>query len=262
MKIAILGATGFVGSYLTQNLPYDIFPVTRDKVNLLDTAEVIQFFASQSFDIVINAAVRSNSDMNYFDADTANNNIQLFLNLYASRKYFRRLINFGSGAEFDRRYSVDEACEEDIFKKSPVDHYGMSKNICSRISYLTDNFYNLRLFGLYHNNEPTRRLLPKIISSQPVIIEDKYFDYFYLEDLLPVVNYYIKENPKFKDINVVYPFKRTLKDFVLNFCKIKGISLENITFKELAGLNYTGNASKILQLGLNFSNIEETFKRY
>jgi GDP-L-fucose synthase len=198
-----------------------------------------------------------------FDPAAANANLKMFANLYAARGCFGRLIQFGSGAEFDRSRHIFNAREEDLFLSAPIDHYGMSKNICSRIAFDTDNFYTLRLFGVFHHSEPAKRLLPRVLSKEPTVLEDKYFDYIYLEDILPVIEYYIEQaTPKFKDINLVYPEKTLLSYFVQKFCDVNKIDDSHVTISAVPGLNYTGSSVRIQELNLPMLGMEQGFERY
>jgi UDP-glucose 4-epimerase len=262
MKIGIFGSTGFVGNFLCKNLSYDIIPISRKEVDLLDYDQLFSFLKKNKLDVVINAAVNSDSNMDHFNLSSALHNLNIFHNLFRCRYEFGKLINFGSGAEFDRRYSITNATEEDIFLKLPEDHYGLSKNICSRTCTLTDNFFNLRLFGVFYSNEPARRLLPKVISNQPMLIDDKYFDYFYLKDILPVVDYYINNFPKYKDLNLVYKNKMLLSDFVYKFCLVKNLPTDNIKTSEKLGLNYTGSSSKFEELNFPTTDLNQAFENY
>jgi GDP-L-fucose synthase len=173
------------------------------------------------------------------------------------------MLQFCSGAEFDRRNSLDNVREEALFTSMPIDPYGLSKNTVARISVSTDNFYNIRLFGVFYPIEFPGRLLPKILSNQPVNLEDKYFDYLYLEDLLPLIEYYINNAvPKYKDINVVYPEKMLLSEFVKQFCVIHNLEGANITFGSTTPFNYSGNADKFDSLNLPRIGLEAGMKKY
>jgi GDP-L-fucose synthase len=261
MKVAILGANGSFGRYFFENLQqFDISPVTRKELNLTDFNQTKQFFSRQKFDAVINCAINPNSSIENFNVEVASSNLLMFSNLHSCRNLFGRLISFGSGAEFDRSLSIDNVKEEEIFNRNPLDHYGMSKNICSRISATTDNFYTLRLFGSFFSGEPERRLLRKIFSGIPLKIEDRYFDYFWMGDAIQIVDRYLRQTPIHKDINLVYPNKILISEFINTFCKVKNIKadIELCVGKN----NYTGSAEKIESLDVEFTPLIKTFESY
>lgn len=263
-NVLLLGGTGLVGGYLSRILQeyYNVYAPTRQQLNLQDTNSVLELFNQKDYDIVINCAGSTNSNLENYNAEVTNINLGIFTNLYAARNRFGKLINFGSGAEFDRRTSITSAVEEDIFVKQPVDHYGQSKNFAARICFNTENFYTLRLFGVFGATEPGHRLLKRIIANDTVELEDKYFDYYYIEDILPVVLYYINNTPKFKDLNLVYSNKILLSDFVKQFCDQYQLTQDHIFIPRTTQLNYTGSSNKIEQLNLPMLGIKEGIRRY
>ena len=263
-NILVLGSTGFVGGAIVDQLQdrYCLHTPTRQELDLIDSHSVGRYFASQTFDVVINCAGNMESKLFPFSVSAATENLLIFNNLYAQRKHFHKLINIGSGAEFDRRYSIDCAAEEDIFLKTPTDHYGLSKNIVSRMIFNTDNFYTLRVFGVFGRTESATRLLKKVISGQHVTVSDRYFDYFYINDLVSILDHYINHLPKYKDINVVYPNKIRLSDFLNQFCEIHNLPKTNIKISDSLDLSYTGSASKLNDLPIIFSGLLQGLKDY
>lgn len=264
-KVLILGANGLVGKSLVRAFvnDYEIHAPTRQELDLLDTSSVIEYFNKTKFDVVINCAANTNSRMKPFDAEVLKTNIGIFTNLYAVRDSFGKLINFGSGAEFDRADSIFNAKERNLFLKLPMDHYGMSKNAISRICFDTDNFYTLRLFGVFGPDEAETRLLKVIKNKKEVTLSDKYFDYFYVEDIAPVVRYYINtDKPLYKDLNVVYPTKQLLSYFVKQYCDIHQLFNVKVDIDKEPGLNYTGDSTRLDSLELPLLGIKEGLKRY
>ena len=245
LNVAVLGANGFIGNYLADNLKgFNVIRVTRNTVDLTNSEQTKKFFDDNTIHCVVNCAIHSNSTMDKFLPEVAMDNMSIFSNLYSNRHKFSKLINFGSGAEFDRRFSIDSAEESEIFNVSPIDHYGMSKNICSRISFHTENFYTLRAFGVFFSGEPEKRLLRKVISNSLIELSDKYFDYFSLDDILKVVQLYVSQNVPLKDVNLVYPKKILLSEFVQTFCEIKGLKtnfkIHHYIFKRLCHFEKQG----------------------
>ena len=101
MKIAILGARGFIGSYLVQyfsNKSHTVIPVTRDTLNLSDYIAVDNWINSVQPDVIINAVTSGGgarvNDINYTDVQT---DLGIFFNFY-NNKHCPRYINIGSGA--------------------------------------------------------------------------------------------------------------------------------------------------------------------
>jgi len=264
MRVAILGGRGVVGGYLARTLSqkHDVASITRTTFDLFDYHAMQNYFDKHAFDVVINAAVNPDSQMTA-STQVAADNLTIFTNIYACRYSFGRMLQLCSGAEFDRRRSLDNIGEDSLFESMPIDPYGISKNACAKISALTDAFFNLRLFGVFFATEASTRLLPKILSGQDVVLTDKYFDYLYLEDLLPLVEYYVEtSDPLYKDINAVYSEKILLSEFVKKFCEVQNLSGENVSFGDKSNLNYTGDGSKLASLDLPSLGIITGMKRY
>lgn len=264
-KILLLGGSGLVGGYLVDALgdDYEVYAPTSTFLDLLNADDVKYFFRNNYFDAVVNCAANTNSQLSPFDDQAYKDNISMFNNVWLEREHYGRLLNFGSGAEFDRSQGIFNVKEEMLFVRGPLDHYGMSKNAIARVAFDTNQCYTLRLFGVFGPQEPEYRLLQKVKSGEMVVLEDKYFDYFYIEDILPVVQYYIdSKHPKFKDLNLVYPTKTLLSYFVKQFCMAHGLDGENVKMSPVHGLNYTGSSARIDDLGLKLLGLEEGLERY
>ena len=89
MKVCILGGTGLVGSSLVKNLKnkYEVYSPTRIELNLLNLYEVSTYFTLNNFDVVINCAADTRSQM-IVPNDVCANNVNIFLNLYNNKDKF------------------------------------------------------------------------------------------------------------------------------------------------------------------------------
>lgn len=261
MKIAILGANGFVGSstvkYLTK-LGYDVSPITRKTLDLLDCREVKLFLKSNFFDVIIDCAATMTDENNLYDT---RNNLGLFMNFYENSELFGKFINMGSGAEYDRMRNIDNATEETIFNVLPNDSYGFGQNIKSRLCFKKDNFYNLRIFNCFGLGEIKTRIFPKMIESKIKIYDDRYFDYFCVKDLCSVVDNCINSSWDLKDINCVYSDKFKISEVANKFCRYQNLdySPEVISTSDK---NYTGDATLLNSLGIKLFGLEHGLENY
>jgi dTDP-4-dehydrorhamnose reductase len=96
LNVAVLGANGFIGNYLANNLKeFNVLRVTRDIVDLTNFVQTQKFFDDNKIYCVINCAIHSDSTMDSFSPEVAMNNLSIFSNLYSNRNKFSKLINFG-----------------------------------------------------------------------------------------------------------------------------------------------------------------------
>jgi nucleoside-diphosphate-sugar epimerase len=264
MKIAILGANGFVGSNLLCNLAHnhDTVPVTRQTVDLLNPAAVEEYLRNQKFDVVINAAAVMTDPTLLHDT---RNNLGMFMNFYENSDLFGKFINLASGAEFDRELDINQAPEGLIFNRMPKDSYGWGQNIKSRLCYDKHNFYTLRIFNCFGSSEKSTRIFPKFIKEQInpkfEIQNDRYFDYFSIQDLTKVVEYFIENNSLVKDVNCVYTEKLKISEVLEKFCYIKQLK-SNYVVTSISENNYCGSGAALHSLGINLEGLEKGFENY
>jgi GDP-L-fucose synthase len=227
MKIGVLGAKGFVGSSIVNYLSKKykvVIPITRDTLDLLDSNKVTLYIQEQKFDVIINAAAVMTDPNGIHDA---RNNLGIFMNFYNNRSCFDKFINLGSGAEFDRTTDINQAREISIFDRLPTDSYGFGQNIKSRLCFYERNFYTLRLFNCFGSGELSTRIFPKFLSKQNEdrfeIQNDRYFDYFSIDDLCKVVDSFILNNHTVKDVNCVYSNKFKISEVLDTFCAVNNL---------------------------------------
>jgi GDP-L-fucose synthase len=264
MKVAVLGANGYIGKYLTWWLStksISVIPVSRYTVNLNDYHDVTNWLHHERPSIIVNCATATSyfqiTDFVYQDVQ---NNLGIFLNFYNNSHLFDRFINIGSGAEFDRTSNIDQVTESDIFSKQPKDSYGYSKNIIARLCAEKETFFTLRLFGCFDPSEPEFRLFQKFIKQSQVNIVDRYVDYISLIDFCLILEHYLNNNVT-QDINCVYQEKYLLSEIFDMFQKIHNVKTHlNITNTDLK--NYTGCGDQLTKLNLPLTGLVQGIKNY
>ena len=193
MNILILGKNGFIGSslleYFTQD-KYNVIGLGRENLDLTDSNKVKNYFKqNNNFDIVINCASES-GNLNNQTYSNLTNNILIQDNILRFVKY-KKLIIFGSGAEYNRENDICKFNEYD-FISLPIDFYGLSKYINTQIARNKENIINFRFFGCFGYNELSSRFIKTAIwqyikKEEITILEDKEFDYFYIYDLYQLI---------------------------------------------------------------------------
>ncbi len=196
MRILITGTNGYIGKSLYNALrdTHYVTAITRKELELTDGIAVREFFKnSHFFDVVIHCAVVGGSRLTRDDWNVMDKNLTMYYNLLANKSCFARLIHFGSGAE----------------TYMPKEPYGYSKRVIAKSILNQDNFYNLKIFAVFDENELETRFIKanilRYIKKEPIQIhENKYMDFFYMQDLISVVEYYIEEKEPPREFDCVY----------------------------------------------------------
>ena len=196
MKILITGVNGFIGKALKSALSerYDVTTVARRDIDLTHSFSVSNFFQTRrSFDVVIHCAVVGGSRLKIDSWDVMDQNLLMYYNLLQNRRHYTKLIHFGSGAE----------------TYMPSEPYGYSKRVIAKSILNQSQFYNIKIFGLFDETELSTRFikanLTRYINKEPMQIhKDNVMDFFYMRDLIKVVEYYINEEEPPKEFDCTY----------------------------------------------------------
>lgn len=223
MKILLTGATGFIGKEiycsLINNKKHSLFAPKSFELDLTDANQVQRYYNLYGpFDSIVHTATKSGNrtrTTTFFDLC---DNLSMFSSLLKANNNYGTIINFCSGAVFDRRYDIKNAKEKDVIISNPVDHYGASKNFIAREIQSNNEIkaINLRLFGCFGLNEPDHRLIKSVVNKvslneTPVVLQDRYMDFFYVKDVVKVLNHALNNLANFpRDINLVYQEKVNL----------------------------------------------------
>jgi nucleoside-diphosphate-sugar epimerase len=266
MKIFVTGSAGFVGSKLVEYFKskgHDVVHPVRQELDLSDHVAVGKFFDEQNIEAVVHCAVAGRTNMTGQDLAISGENVIMIRNLYANKDKFKRLINVASGYEFDHFLSNNLVHEHEIEHVLPRASYGMGKNIVSRIVRGTDNWVNLRLFGMFHEDESDIRFFKKLKSGTGTftIDIDRKFDFVYLEDVLPMFDLALEGNLKHKCVNLVYPEKYWMSELVKYFCETHNLDRE-VVVNSQGDNHYTGAFNRWQSYDYPKIGIKEALSRY
>jgi len=269
MNILLTGGNGFLAKELRKYFSAGpkkirVFSPGRDTLDVADPANVRLFFEQIDIDVVVHTAIKGGKRSHQDSIDDLFTNVAMYQNLLNFSHKFKIMFNFGSGAEFDRRYPIDLAVEEDIEERLPQDYYGMSKNLISRqILKKDDNIYNLRLYGCFGEFEEEQRLFrgcyDKLSTGQNAIIpQDKYMDYFYAQDVGKVISHMVAHRKESlpRDINLCYPTKSRLSEYAGQVKSLTDSPGDVIIEDNTIGKPYTGDSSKLDEFNIDFTGIE------
>jgi dTDP-4-dehydrorhamnose reductase len=236
MKILITGGNGYIAKSCIKffESKYSIDVITRKNVDLSNIEDVVAFFKNKFYDVVLHTAITGGSRLVPDAKENTYNNLLMFENLLLCQKSYNKIISFGSGAEL----------------WAPKTPYGLSKTIINRIIEHIPNAYNIRIYGVFDENELSTRFIKTCINScinntGIDIHQDRLFDFFYMADLMKLLEYYINTSDPLKLIECCYPNKKTLYDIAKYVCEVFAKNPKDvITIKNFdAGVPYIGTSS-------------------
>ena len=266
MNILVTGANGFIGSNIIKLLSKDInfkfFNGNRNVINLYSTESIERYLDENQIDTVIHCAIEGGSRLKQDTSDMLYRNILMYENLIKFSHRYKMFINFGSGAEFNRKQNISNVNEYEMFKIIPTDFYGLSKNVITKLSTHHPIILNLRIFGCFYYNELSTRFIRNninnYIKNKPIIIHhDRCMDFLYMEDLLNVIEHFIRTPVTcYTDINMSYLKKYKLSDISNIINNLSSYKVDLIIENENFGLNYTGNGELLNSLNLKLKGLE------
>jgi GDP-L-fucose synthase len=261
MKILVTGGNGFIGknikeSYLAQK--YSIVAPSRLELDCSDDKSVEAFFKKHSFDVVIHSAAKAGHRN---AADTSNlflTNSRMMFNLLKHQNSWGKLLNMGSGAIYDMQNYIPKMPETYFGTYIPKDEHGYNKYILGKLLPSLNHVYDFRIFGIFGKYEDyairfISNAICKSLFDLPITLrQNKKFDYLYINDLMPILEHFIENNPTEKAFNIT-------PDHSVELLKIaelvKTISQKDIEIKvaqDGLGLEYSGDNSLLRKEIPNF----------
>ncbi|MCT7516382.1 NAD-dependent epimerase/dehydratase family protein [Aliarcobacter cryaerophilus] len=263
MNIFITGSNGFVGSHLkeyinTKYSNYKLFLPSSKELDLSDELAVDDYILGNKIDIIIHLANKGGDRTTLDMKNVTEYNLRIFFNIAKHEKNVKKIISFGSGAEYSKHKPIIDACEEDYKLSLPLDEYGFYKSITSKYIEKSDNIVQLRIFGAYGEYENyrykfiTNSIVKNLLQLPIVINKNVYFDYIYVDDLLRMIDWTIHNETKEKIYNATTGKK-------IDLITLANLVNETSDFKsEIKVLNdglnneYTSNNERIMKELKNF----------
>ena len=248
MKILITGGNGYIAKSIRNSLweKHHIISPSRQELDLTDTKSVDKFFDGKYFDAVIHTAAVGGSRLQEDNETVSFYNLIMFYNLIRKKEQFNKLISFGSGAEYRKEYSP----------------YGFSKKIINKLIQKYDNFYNLRIYGVFDENELDTRFIKASIRNAVKgdilkIHQDKLMDFIHMSDLISIVEYYLTSTDLQKEVDCIYDDTVSLSNIAQQINNLAANKVPINIEDPLPGENYIGNYS---ELPIAFIGLEQGIK--
>lgn len=269
-KILLTGGSGFIGknifeSYLAKK--YHIVAPTRSQLDLSDDESVKFFFGQQKekFNAVIHCAYKP-SHRN--STDTSNlfySNSRMFFNLVKYSCLFDKLINIGSGAIYDMKNYQPKMAEEYFGTFIPSDEHGFCKYVEGSFIEKSSNIIDLRIFGIFGKYEDyairfISNNICKAIFDLPITIkQNRKFDYIFIDDLMPILDFFIEKKSHFNSYNITPDSAVELLEIAKIINSISQKNLPIKIFMDGLGSEYSGANFRIKkEVNFQFQKIEDT----
>lgn len=245
MKIAIIGANGFLGSNFVkklQNEKHEICSIIRSTINPFE--KILEFEP----DVVVHFAwnggnnYESVSDIKQFD--NVINGIELLnpLNILSKKPKF---IGIGSFSEYGNlkhpASETDKECPNNLYGLSKYTFKNYSKMLCEKFNM---NWVWVRPCYTYGPGDISTRLIPKvintIINNQKLELDscNKIIDYLYIDDFTNYLYKLVIGDNTDGIYNLCSGNQYNLKEVIHTICKLMNSS-DNIIFNATNGRNLT-----------------------
>jgi nucleoside-diphosphate-sugar epimerase len=265
MKILITGARGFVGSFITKHLAdkHTLLTPTRQELDLTDLTQVETWFQNNEVDVVLHCALSGREVLSSTEPLYLSDGLLMFRNLWLQKHHYTRFVHLGTAYEFDLTKNNNNVLEHEFVHHLPRTSYGYAKNIAARIIKDTPGFYNLKLFGVFHETESANRFFQRVKQQDEVVINnDIYLDYIYLPDILPMLERMVEGRSQHSDVNMVYPHKYRLSEMAEILCNHLGLPTAKIKIKNPTGNNLTGDNVVLSSYNFNLIGLEQGLRNY
>jgi nucleoside-diphosphate-sugar epimerase len=259
MHILITGGNGNLATILKTSLSnvHTIESPGRTEMNMLDMDNMKQYLQNKTFDVVIHTAIQGGRRTRPDTHEDVYNNMLMLENLLWFKDNFKMILNMDSGAIYNRAEDIFKRKESDIYS-IPKDYYGFSKYMIYQRGLACHNFFNMRIFNIFHESEEPDRFIARCVNIAKnggvlEIYENKYFDFFYKDDFVSVVKYYIdnvgNKEKLFKTLNLSYEEKYTLADIA-----------KMIIHNDKRQQNYCGDNSLLKSMNIKLVGITNSLK--
>ena len=270
MKILLTGSGGFIGKNLKSYLQgkYDLLVPRSYQLNLTNSAMVGDYFVQNDIDFVIHCATVGGARGIQDKDTTVEDNLSMVENILQYKKPETRVILFGSGAMYDKSRELHKVKESQIGEVVPSDLYGKSKLLISEKIKNRKDVLMLNIFACYGYGEKESRFpsyaINQVLRRQNIVInQNVVLDYLFVEDMVKIVEYFMKNVPNENIINIT-PTKSIslleIANIVNNFANNKvEITIKNPVLNN----EYTGDNSLLLKNypTLTFTSIEDGLKK-
>lgn len=270
-KVLITGGSGFIGRNLAEQLgsKFDITAPGSAELNLFDAEKTEAYLKQNKFDVVVHGANVGGTRKAKVD-NLVEKNLRMFFNVARCSKHFGRLIQLGSGAEYDKAHYLPKMKEEYFDTHVPADGYGFYKYVCAKHIERTDNMMAVRIFGCYGKYEDYEikfisNNICKSVCGLPMTIANQnvFFDYLYVDDFARIVGHFIGKEGRRKFYNVTPDKSIDLLSIAKIINRVSGHESAIQVKNPGLGTEYSGDNARLKAeiLGFEFTPMETGIRK-
>jgi len=269
--ILLTGGNGFIGRNIKESFlaeKYNIIAPGSKELDVTDCNAVDCFFRKNLIDVVIHSACKPGHRNATDHTALFKTNTQMFFNLERHQNQYEKMIVIGSGAIYDMRYYQPKMKEEYFGTSIPTDDHGFTKYVCEKQIEKSSNIIDLRIFGIFGKYEDASirfisNLICKAIFDLPLTMnQNRKFDYLCINDLMPVLDYFIMHTQKYSAYNITPDESIALTDIAEIIKRISGKKLAVINANEGMGMEYSGDNNRLKKEipNLSFTPIDQSIE--
>lgn len=270
-RIFLTGGSGFIGRNIKEQLSdkYELLAPSHAELELLDEQAVESYLKKKQPDVVIHAAVRPGHRNAKNPTNQLDRNCRMFFNLMRRADKFGKIIYLSSGLVYDQRFYQPKMKEIYFDAHVPLDEAGFSKYIISKYIEKVENAVELRLFGIFGKYEDyairfISNMICKALFGLPLTMkQNRRFDYLFIDDLMPVLEYFINRNGKHRAYNVTPDSSVELLSLAKKIGNLSGEQLPIKVDQPGLGPEYSGDNLRLHSeiKGLSFTSVDEAVER-
>lgn len=268
MKILLTGASGFIGKNIKESFlseKYHIFAPDRTELDCFNDASVERFFSNKSFfDVVIHSAAKPGHRNASETTALFNTNSRMIFNLLKYKDSWGKLLNMGSGAIYDMEHYQPKMKEEYFGTHIPSDEHGYNKYIFGSLFPHYKNAIDFRIFGIFGKFEDyairfiSNAICKSLVDLPITIRKNRKFDYVFIDDLLPILDYFISNDVKYSEYNITPDKSIELLKVAELVREISGKKIPIKIAEAGLGLEYSGDNTRLKNeyRGVKFTPVE------
>jgi nucleoside-diphosphate-sugar epimerase len=269
MKILITGGNGNIAKMIKSHLSneFSITSITRNDFDMLDCKSVENYLLNNTFDVLIHTAIKGGRRTKEENGDVVHQNLLMFENIIKFADKFKLILNFDSGAIYDRSTDILLRKEDELFT-IPTDYYGFSKYLIYKRTLQYKNIINLRIFNIFHGQEEPDRFIKACFiaeknKTEVNIFEDKYFDFVYENDFIKIIRYCINHHDTFENMDKTFNISYNTKYKLSDIAKLIVNDHNKIIVKKTENCNsYCGDNTALQNMNIEFDGLEQSLQLY